>query len=111
EDEHSTERYGMVKENDFLSSTENPLSTFSIDVDTASYSVVRRFLTQGPLPPANAVRIEEMVNYFPSSYPQPAGSDPFSVNVEIASCPWAATQRLARVGLHGREERRESKGA
>ena len=81
----------------------NPLSTFSIDVDTASYANVRRFLNQNALPPADAVRIEELVNYFPYDYPAPTGDEPFSVNVEVARCPWDADHRLVRIGLKGRE--------
>ncbi|MCA9070675.1 MAG: VWA domain-containing protein, partial [Planctomycetaceae bacterium] len=77
--------------------------TFSIDVDTASYSNVRRFLNQGQLPPPGAVRIEELINYFPYDYPAPEGRQPFSVNVEVADCPWNSEHRLARIGLKGRE--------
>jgi Ca-activated chloride channel homolog len=78
------------------------LSTFAIDVDTASYANVRRFLAQGQLPPADAVRIEEMVNYFSYDDPAPKGDDPFSVRVEVAACPWDPGHRLARIGLKGR---------
>ncbi|HEX5044547.1 MAG TPA: VWA domain-containing protein, partial [Candidatus Polarisedimenticolaceae bacterium] len=104
-----TERYQRIDENAFLAATENPLSTFSIDVDTASYSVVRRYLTEGRLPPRDAVRIEELLNYFPYAYPAPTGDAPFSVNVEIASCPWSPTHRLARIGLKGEEVQRQSR--
>ena len=106
----NTERYQRITENDFLAATENPLSTFSIDVDTASYSVVRRYLTEGRLPPRDAVRIEELLNYFPYTYPAPTGDAPFSVNVEIASCPWSPTHRLARIGLKGEEVQRSARG-
>ncbi len=102
EESLSTESYQPIRETGFLSVTENPLSTFSIDVDTASYSLVRRFLTEGRLPPADAVRIEELVNYFPFHDPPPTGDEPFSVNVEVAGCPWAPVHRLARIGLRGR---------
>jgi Ca-activated chloride channel family protein len=71
----------------------------SIDVDTASYTNVRRFLNQGQLPAADAVRIEEMLNYFAYAYPDPTGDDPFSVTTEVALCPWAPTHRLLRLGL------------
>jgi Ca-activated chloride channel family protein len=81
---------------------DDPLSTFSIDVDTASYANVRRFLNQGSLPPADAVRIEELVNYFRFEYPQPRGSEPFSVTTEVAACPWNARHRLALIGLQAR---------
>jgi Ca-activated chloride channel family protein len=79
------------------------LSTFSIDVDTAAYSLVRRFLHEGRLPPAGAVRIEELVNYFSYDYAEPKGAVPFSVNVELANCPWNPQHRLARIGLLGRK--------
>jgi Ca-activated chloride channel family protein len=77
----------------------NALSTFGVDVDTASYSIVRKYLTSGQLPPANAVRLEEMVNYFPYADKPPAGDDPFAVTVEVADCPWEPAHRLARLGL------------
>ena len=96
------EGYDYILENAFLKVKDNPLSTFSIDVDAASYSNMRRFLTQGQLPPAGAVRIEEMVNYFKYDYPQPKNNDPFSVNTEISYCPWNPAHRLALVGLQGK---------
>ena len=95
-------------ENSFLASVTQPLSTFSIDVDTASYAIVRRFLSSGNLPPSDAVRIEELVNYFPYDYPQPTGDAPFSVTMETAACPWRSGNLLLRVGLKGRQiDRRE----
>jgi Ca-activated chloride channel family protein len=100
--EFNTEAYDTIIENEFLLAQSNPLSTFSIDVDTASYSNVRRFLTHGQLPPPGAVRIEELVNYFSYDYPCPEGDIPFAVNAEIASCPWAPEHRLIRFGLKGR---------
>jgi len=102
--EHRAEAYTEITENPFVEVAREPLSTFSIDVDTASYSNVRRFLEQGQRPPRNAVRIEEMLNYFPYDDPPPSESstDPFSVRIELASCPWNAEHRLARVGLKGR---------
>jgi Ca-activated chloride channel family protein len=96
------EGYDFIKENTFVKATENPLSTFSIDVDAASYSNVRRLLQQGSLPPAGAVRIEEMVNYFKYDYPQPEGDQPFTVNTEISDCQWNADHRLALIGLQGK---------
>jgi Ca-activated chloride channel homolog len=99
----NTESYDAITENPFLSAHDNPLSTFSIDVDTASYALTRRFLRQGQLPPPGAVRIEELVNYFPYDYAPPKGDVPFSVNVELASCPWTSGHRLARIGLLGRK--------
>ncbi len=99
----NTAEYGHFEENPFLAAATNPLSTFSIDVDTASYSNVRRFLDNGTLPPADAVRVEEMINYFAYDYPQPHDDRPFSINLDAASCPWAPTHRLVRIGLKGRE--------
>ncbi|HEX4072606.1 MAG TPA: VWA domain-containing protein [Planctomycetaceae bacterium] len=98
----NTETYDVHHENAFLSARQNPLSTFSIDVDTAAYSLVRRFLHEGRLPPTGAVRIEELVNYFSYDYAEPKGTVPFSVNVELANCPWNPQHRLARIGLLGR---------
>ncbi len=101
--ESNTEAYGFRKDNDYLRVAANPLSTFSVDVDTASYANVRRFLTQGQLPPADAVRIEELVNYFPYNYQSPTDNAPFSASLEVAGAPWAPTHRLVRIGLKGRE--------
>ena len=95
--------FGPIVDNPFLPAEANPLSTFSIDVDTASYANVRRYLNQGTRPPLDAVRIEELLNYFPYSYPAPTGPDPFSVDLEVARCPWDAAHRLVRIGLKGRE--------
>jgi Ca-activated chloride channel homolog len=104
EDEgRSTERYAEINENPFLEATKAPLSTFSIDVDTAAYSNVRRYLKDGQLPPKDAVRTEEMVNYFDYNYPQPLGDAPFSVSTETASCPWNGKHRLAMIGLQGKK--------
>jgi Ca-activated chloride channel homolog len=99
----SGESYAAVSENPFLQVTRDPLSTFSIDVDTASYSNVRRYLQGGSLPPRDAVRIEELINYFDYDYPLPADEHPFSVNVEVAECPWETEHRLARIGIKGME--------
>jgi Ca-activated chloride channel family protein len=98
----NTEEYGRIAENGFRRTADHPLSTFSIDVDRASYSNVRRMLTAGTRPPRDAVRIEEMVNYFTYDYPEPRGSEPFSVTTELASCPWNANDRLLLVGLQAR---------
>ncbi len=100
---HNTEDYSHIAENAFLAAWENPLSTFSIDVDTASYANVRRFLTGGMLPPPDAVRIEELVNYFTYAYAQPVDEHPYAVHLELAACPWKSGHRLLRVGLKGRE--------
>jgi Ca-activated chloride channel family protein len=98
----NTEEYGHFDENPFLKAADNPLSTFSIDVDRASYSNVRRFLRDGQRPPRDAVRIEEMINYFNYDYPEPAGGQPFSVTTEIARAPWNEKNRLLLIGLQGR---------
>ncbi|HYY42343.1 MAG TPA: VWA domain-containing protein, partial [Pyrinomonadaceae bacterium] len=86
----------------FFEAARVPLSTFSIDVDTASYSNTRRFIKDGQLPPKDAVRIEELINYFSYDYPQPVGDVPFSVTTEVAQCPWNSAHRLLHVGLQGR---------
>ena len=99
----NTEAYAYQAENDFLGAKENPLSTFSIDVDTASYANLRRFILNGSLPPVDAVRIEEWLNYFPYKYAAPSGQAPFAASMEVASAPWAPTHRLVRIGLKGRE--------
>ncbi len=102
--DRSLETYNAVVENPFRRAASEPLSTFSIDVDTASYSNVRRFLTQNQLPPKDAVRIEELLNYFPYNDAPPSESspDPFAVHVEVAGCPWDANHRLARIGIAAR---------
>lgn len=100
---YNTEDYDNIVENRFLAATQNPLSTFSIDVDKAAYANVRRYLDNGTLPPAGAVRIEEMVNYFKYDYPQPDNDVPFSVNTEISSCPWNSQHQLIQIGLQGKE--------
>ena len=100
---HNTEEYATVHENIFLETVKNPLSTFSIDVDNASYSNMRRFINHGQRPPKDAVRIEEMVNYFTYDYPQPTGDDPFSINTEISECPWNSKHRLVHIGLQGKK--------
>ena len=99
----NTEAYAFRKDNDYLRVKDQALSTFSVDVDTASYANVRRFLTQGQRPPADAVRIEELVNYFPYHYAPPTGNVPFAASLEVASAPWAPEHRLVRIGLKGRE--------
>ena len=84
-------RFPVLEENAFTKvDGQHALSTFGVDVDTASYSIMRKFLNQNQLPPPNAVRLEEMVNYFPYRDAPPAGDDPFAVTVEVAECPWNA---------------------
>ena len=98
----SSEKYAEITENPFLETNRAPLSTFSIDVDTASYTNVRRFLNDGQLPPKDAVRIEEFINYFEYEYPQPVGNIPFSVNTEVATAPWKPNHKIVQIGLQGR---------
>jgi Ca-activated chloride channel family protein len=98
----NTEEYDRIYENRFLLAQENPLSTFSIDVDTASYANVRRFINSNQFPYKDAVRIEEMINYFDYDYPQPKNGEPFSITTEISTCPWNASHRLIHIGLQGR---------
>jgi Ca-activated chloride channel homolog len=99
----NTEGYAHVAESAFVSVASQPLSTFSIDVDTASYSNSRRFLTQGQLPPKDAIRLEEWVNYFSYDYAKPSGDAPFAVSTEVTSCPWNPKHQLVRIGIKGRE--------
>jgi Ca-activated chloride channel family protein len=98
----NTEEYGHTDENPFLAVSAHPLSTFSIDVDRASYSNVRRFLTQGQSPPRDAVRIEELVNYFPYDYAGPEGDAPLAIHTEVAAAPWKPAHRLLRIGLQAK---------
>jgi len=93
------EEYGHLVENPFLAVSASPLSTFSVDVDRASYANVRRMLTEGRLPPVDAVRIEEMINYFSYNYAEPTGDDPIAIHTEVARAPWRPTHRLVRIGL------------
>jgi len=95
--------YGHIVHNPFRKVADHPLSTFSIDVDTAAYSIIRGFLDQGQLPPKDVVRIEEMINYFSYSYTPPDDDVPFSADAEVTECPWNRERRLVRLGLQGRE--------
>lgn len=99
---HNTEDYDPIDDNTFQNARLNPLSTFSIDVDTASYSNVRRFLGMGQTSPKDAVRTEELINYFQYDYPEPARGQPFALVAEIAGCPWKPEHRLVHIGLQGR---------
>ncbi len=98
----NTESYAHIEENAFRSVADHPLSTFSIDVDRASYSNLRRFVTQGQRPPIDAVRIEEMINYFHYDYPDARGEHPFSVTTDMMAAPWNPAHRLVRIGVQGR---------
>ena len=100
--EFQREGYDRIYENEFVAVGANPLSTFGIDVDRASYSNVRRFIHSGQLPPADAVRIEELINYFTYDLPNPEGPDPFSVQTEVGPAPWNPMHRLVRIGIQGR---------
>lgn len=99
----SAEEYGEFVENDFKSPLNAPYSTFSIDVDTASYSNLRRYIEDGMLPPEDAVRIEECINYFPYDYADPVGVDPVNVGVTISDCPWNEGRYLARISLKAKD--------
>lgn len=99
----STEEYDRIYENAYKDALSNPLSTFSIDVDTASYANMRRFLKTSRLPPKDAVRIEELINYFHYDYPLPTGKHPFSIVTEKAECPWNTGHRLVHIGLQGKK--------
>jgi len=101
--EENTEEYGSIIENEFRNVNRMPLSTFSTDVDAASYSNVRRFVNAGYMPPSDAVRIEEMINYFSYNYPKLVGSNPFSITMEASVCPWNTSHRLIHVGLQAKE--------
>lgn len=97
------ERYGVIAENPIKLVAEAPVSTFSIDVDTGSYSNVRRMLHAGSLPPADSVRVEELINYFPYDYALPKGDAPFAVHTEIAPTPWNPQHALLRIGIKGQD--------
>lgn len=98
----SNESYNQIIENEYHKATQTPLSTFSIDVDKAAYSNIRRYISNGMLPPTDAVRIEEMINYFKYNYPEPADNEPFSITTEYADCPWNAKRKLVRIGIKGK---------
>jgi Ca-activated chloride channel family protein len=97
------EAYGRIQENIFKRVEAAPFSTFSIDVDKAGYSNIRRFINNGQEVPQDAVKIEEMINYFSYDYPQPSGDDPFSISTEVASSPWNADAKLVRIGIKGKD--------
>ena len=98
----NTESYTKIKENGFQLTKNKPLSTFSIDVDKAAYSNIRRMINNGEDIPKDAVKIEEMINYFDYEYPQPDGEHPFSINTEVGKCPWNEKHKLVKIGLQGK---------
>ena len=98
-----TEEYEAFEENKFESPASNPLSTFSIDVDNASYTNIRRFINNAQVVPKDAVRVEEMINFFKYSYPQPSSVHPFSINTEYSDCPWNPKHKLLKIGLQGKD--------
>ncbi|HMP99113.1 MAG TPA: von Willebrand factor type A domain-containing protein [Cyclobacteriaceae bacterium] len=100
--QHNTNEFATIHENIFHEALRNPLSTFSIDVDAASFALVRRHLTWGQQPPKDAVRIEELVNYFTYDYAQPKDEHPFSITTEISDAPWNAKHKLVHIGLQGK---------
>lgn len=101
--EFNTEEYNAIKENNFQSVNDYPLSTFSVDVDTASYSNIRRMIYQDGMVEPDAVRIEEMINYFHYDYEKPTGNKPFSVNTELSDCPWNENAKLLLIGLQAQD--------
>lgn len=102
-EDYNTETYDRIVENPFRAVVNDPLSTFSVDVDRAAYANMRRFLNNNQMPPKDAIRIEEMINYFDYNYPQPQGEDPFSVNMEMSTCYWNSDHYLLHIGLQGKE--------
>ena len=102
------ERYNEYEENPFIQVSENPISTFSIDADGASYSNIRRFLNDGKLPPKDAVRTEELINYFIFDYPEPTDGYAISINGEVSICPWEQSNKLIRIGIKGKTIPKES---
>jgi Ca-activated chloride channel homolog len=103
QEQQNTEEYGIIVENNFVSANTTPLSTFSIDVDNAAYSNVRRFIEEGQMPPNGAVRIEEMINYFDYDYAAPTNGDPLAIHSEISTCPWNEKHQLVQISLKGKE--------
>ncbi|MBE0392988.1 VWA domain-containing protein [Flavobacterium sp. PL002] len=101
-DEPNSESYAETEESSFESPKTAPLSTFSIDVDNASYTNIRRFINNGQKVPTDAVRVEEMINFFKYDYPQPNEKNPFSINTEYSDCPWNENHKLLKIGLQGK---------
>ena len=102
-DDKNDEEYNSLIENAFESPKNSPLSTFSIDVDNASYTNIRRFINSGQKVPKDAVRVEEMMNFFKYTYPQPNDENPFSINTEYSECPWNTSHKLVKIGLQGKD--------
>ncbi|MBP6679766.1 MAG: VWA domain-containing protein [Saprospiraceae bacterium] len=102
-EEYHTEDYSLIVENIYHTPKDAPLSTFSVDVDAASYSNMRRYLMSDERPPKDAIRIEEMINYFDYSYPQPSGDAPIAIISEVGECPWSAGHKLVHIGIQGKE--------
>ena len=105
---HQTEDYSPINENIFHAVNDQPLSTFSVDVDRASYSNIRRFLNNGDMPPADAVRVEEMINYFDYKYGNPSGNAPVAIHTDMAVCPWNTDHQLVRIALKGKDVAKEN---
>ena len=103
QEERNNEEYSSISENNFKLAANEPLSTFSADVDAASYSNMRRFINQGRMPQKDAIRVEELVNYFSYDYPQPNNAHPISVTTEVGACPWNDLHRLVRIGIKAKE--------
>jgi Ca-activated chloride channel family protein len=102
ERDFNTEAYSPIVDNPLLAAKEHPLSTFSADVDTASFSNARRFLRDGQLPPKDSIRVEEWLNYFSYPYTPPTGDAPVAIHTEVSGCPWAPEHRLVRIGIKAR---------
>ena len=101
--ETNRNEYNQLAENKFRKVNNEPLSTFSIDVDAASYGTIRRYINEGQNPPADAVRVEELINYFSYNYEKPTGKDPINITTEVGPCPWNKENRLVRIGLKAKE--------
>ena len=99
----NTEQYGKIETNPVQAVAQNPVSTFSIDVDTGSYANTRRFLNDGSLPPVDAVRLEEMINYFDYQYPQPTNNQPFAVHTETVDSPWQTDAKIIKIGIQAKD--------
>ncbi len=106
--EYSGESYNEIIENPFISVSDNPISTFSIDVDGGSYTNSRRFINDGTIPPENAIRTEEFINYFAYNYPEPNDETPFYIGAELAACPWEPNNKILKIGIKGKNISRDN---